>query len=355
MVTSITITEPLLLIANAGSDITICSGETVIIGGSPTASGGTAPLVYSWSPATGLSSTIAANPAAGPASTTIYTVTVTDANGCVETDDIILTVNSAPGVDAGPDETVLFNSCPPPTLPDSLKCVDLTAIVTGGTSPYVFAWSPSAGLDDPNIADPEACPVVTANYTVTVTDANGCMTTDAVTVTAIDFCDPNIPCVGNNCNKTPVCHVETCTEINVNKNGNCNSKKSLCAHLAHGDIIGPCNCKKGSGIGEDEKAKAEEDIAKTLESIKNKTIVEAYPNPFSYSTTIMFSLPEKGKVTLEIYNLIGSKIATLFEGFADKDNTYKVEFQGKELPAGVYFYKLTTGEGVFYNKLILSR
>jgi len=352
---SITITEPSLLIADAGSDITICSGESTFIGGSPTASGGTAPFVYFWSPATGLSSTTAANPVASPASTTIYTVTVTDANGCVETDDIILTVNPAPDVDAGSDETVLFNSCPqsPPSLPDSLKCIDLIATIIGGTSPYGFAWSPVAGLDDPNIASPEACPVVTTTYTVTVTDVNGCVATDAVTVTAIDFCDPNIPCIGNNCNKTPVCHVATCTEINVNKNANCNSANSLCAHLAHGDIIGPCNCKMGSNIDEGEKAEAENEIAKTMEDIKNKTIVEVYPNPFSYSTTIMFNLPETGKVTLEIYNLIGSKIVTLFEGFAGEYNT--VEFQGKELPAGVYFYKLTTGERIFYNKLILSR
>ena len=62
------------------------------IGGSPTAGGGTAPYAYSWSPGTGLSSATVANPSASPASTTNYTVTVTDFLGATASDTVLVTV-----------------------------------------------------------------------------------------------------------------------------------------------------------------------------------------------------------------------------------------------------------------------
>ena len=78
--------------ADAGPDKSISTGGSVEIGGSPTASGGTSPYTYSWTPITGLNATTIANPNASPTSTTTYTVTVTDANGCVDSDDVVVTV-----------------------------------------------------------------------------------------------------------------------------------------------------------------------------------------------------------------------------------------------------------------------
>ena len=81
-----------------------------------------------------------------------------------------------------------------------------------------------------------------------------------------------------------------------------------------------------------------------------------YPNPSDGKTLhVGLSSNLEKNVTLEVYNLLGVKVSVLFEDFASKYNTYTVEFKGEELPAGVYFYKLTTGEWVFYNKLILYR
>ena len=78
--------------ADAGADAVIVSGGSVVIGGNQTASGGTPPYAYNWSPAVGLNATNIANPSASPTTNTTYTVTVTDLNGCTDSDDVTVTV-----------------------------------------------------------------------------------------------------------------------------------------------------------------------------------------------------------------------------------------------------------------------
>ncbi|MDI6793099.1 MAG: right-handed parallel beta-helix repeat-containing protein [bacterium] len=160
--------------ANAGSDQTICSGGSVVIGGSPTASGGTPPYTYSWSPATGLSSSTAANPTASPGATITYTATVTDANGCQATDSVVVTVNPNPTASAGLDQTIAFGNS---------VVIGGSPTASGGTPPYTYSWSPTIGLNDPTLANPTASPSDTTIYTVTVTDANGCQDVDIVFIT----------------------------------------------------------------------------------------------------------------------------------------------------------------------------
>ncbi|MGD0260161.1 MAG: autotransporter-associated beta strand repeat-containing protein, partial [Verrucomicrobiota bacterium] len=89
--------------ASAGTNQDICLGGAVAIGGNPTASGGSGGnYTYSWSPATGLSSTTVANPTASPATTTLYTVTVTDGNGCTAQSSVTVSLNVAPTISTQP-------------------------------------------------------------------------------------------------------------------------------------------------------------------------------------------------------------------------------------------------------------
>ncbi|MDP5172554.1 MAG: gliding motility-associated C-terminal domain-containing protein, partial [Bacteroidia bacterium] len=145
-----------LPVVNAGPNVTKCPGTTVPL----QATGG---VLYSWSPATGLSNPNISNPIANPAATTNYTVTVTDANGCVNTDQVLVTVMQ--GL-AGPGGYVCSG--------DSLSL--------GASGGIMYAWSPVLGLSNPNISNPKASPTTTTLYTVTITDAAGCVDTDTVTV-----------------------------------------------------------------------------------------------------------------------------------------------------------------------------
>lgn len=79
--------------ANAGTDVTICSGASTHLSASICTG-----CTYAWSPSLGLSATNISNPIATPASQTTYIVTVTDASGCTATDDITVSLDCCPAV-----------------------------------------------------------------------------------------------------------------------------------------------------------------------------------------------------------------------------------------------------------------
>jgi hypothetical protein len=78
--------------AAAGTDNTICSGSSIVIGGSPAGSGGTGTLTYSWSPSGSLNNSTTSNPVSSATTTTSYVLTVTDALGCTATDTTVVNV-----------------------------------------------------------------------------------------------------------------------------------------------------------------------------------------------------------------------------------------------------------------------
>ncbi|MCB0291872.1 MAG: T9SS type A sorting domain-containing protein [Calditrichaeota bacterium] len=79
-----------------------------------------------------------------------------------------------------------------------------------------------------------------------------------------------------------------------------------------------------------------------------------YPNPFNNSTTIEFSLPESGFVTLKIYNLLGQETATIVSAKLVAGN-YQYRWNASSLASGIYYYRLESGGFQQANKMILLK
>ena len=79
-----------------------------------------------------------------------------------------------------------------------------------------------------------------------------------------------------------------------------------------------------------------------------------YPNPFNPTSTIKYSLPEYGPVSLTVCDLLGREVATLFRG-SQKAGDHAAMFDGHSLASGVYFYRLREGTLESAKKLVLLR
>lgn len=174
-----------LPVVNAGADQTICTGQTVNLNGSATTSNGSI-LTYQWTGGSVANSSSAAT-TASPALTTIYTLTAADNASCQSSDQVTVTVNSTPVVDAGSDQTLCTNSGP--------------TLMTG-FSPAGGTWSGTGvnagGTFTPNLA---------GNFVLTYTYSSGlgCTASDTKTITVVT---PDVINAGNDqtvcLNTTPV-------------------------------------------------------------------------------------------------------------------------------------------------------
>ena len=147
------------LVANAGTDTSVCLGNTLQLN----ASGGT---IYQWATNNTLSDVNIYNPVATPTVTTTYHVSVSDAAGCQGSADIIVTVNPLPSIGAGNNQNICQGGN-----------VNLNA--SGGNT---YIWAPANYLNNANISNPIATPIQTTTYTVAGTDSFGCINTASVIV-----------------------------------------------------------------------------------------------------------------------------------------------------------------------------
>jgi len=148
------------IISSAGPDLSICKAQQ---SASLNASGG---YTYAWSPATGLSNANIANPVATPASTTTYTVTVSDMSGCTGTDAATVTVNPVPTFTYTADSVLCYSG----------NSGAINILVSGGTTPYTYTWTPNVSTG------PIANNIPAGTYQIAISDINGCDTATTITV-----------------------------------------------------------------------------------------------------------------------------------------------------------------------------
>jgi len=84
------------------------------------------------------------------------------------------------------------------------------------------------------------------------------------------------------------------------------------------------------------------------------TLDQNYPNPFNPSTRIGFSVPQAGNVQLDIWDANGRLVQNLANGWHSA-GSYAVNFSAEQLPAGIYFYRLSTVQQTVTRKMVLLR
>ena len=98
----------------------------------------------------------------------------------------------------------------------------------------------------------------------------------------------------------------------------------------------------------------------SLENLTNSNNIskdyqfKIYPNPFNPTTTIQFNIPERTNVKLTVYDMLGREIQTLINN-ALSSGFYNLNFNGSNLPSGIYFTRLEAGKFISVKKILLIK
>jgi hypothetical protein len=94
-------------------------------------------------------------------------------------------------------------------------------------------------------------------------------------------------------------------------------------------------------------------VYKDVNTSNELTLEQNYPNPFNPSTSISFSIPQPGKVSLKVYDISGKEIASLISDEYLNTGVYSKSFNGANLASGVYFYSILVNGKVFLTRKML--
>ncbi|MFN6944463.1 MAG: T9SS type A sorting domain-containing protein [Cytophagaceae bacterium] len=174
------------LVAIAGDNQNLCRGASVMLGSEENRG-----VNVIWSPEEGLSDPTSLMPEANPVENTIYTLTISDENGCSVSDEIeIEVVDPVHITEIETEATLCLGSS-----------VELSVQATGGEE-LSYSWSPAVGLSAPDIPNPEASPEESTTYTVIVRNEHDCEASEEVLINVVPvpvadagndftFCLPN--------------------------------------------------------------------------------------------------------------------------------------------------------------------
>jgi uncharacterized delta-60 repeat protein len=388
------------LTAAASGDTTICLGASTTL--SASCSYGAVDSIW-WTPTLGLSQSNIANPVASPTVTTPYVLHLRNQYGCVDLDTTVITVFPLPGpqiqaggptafcigdsvmltavdttngtvtylwstgdttpnitVDtAGTFSVVITNTAgcsgvssistsvnPNPVInagPDVGFCQSTTVplCATGGVT---YAWTPAFGLSDTTIACPTAGPTSSTTYTVYATDANGCASSDTVSLNL--FPAPSVPIISRNVavlTSTPANSYQwyfnsgiipgaTSQTYTPTQNGN--------YYVVTTDTNG-CSAFSSTYSMVDVSVR---------ELLANNAVL-LYPNPNNGNFTAQFD--QKGlSGEMEVYNVNGQKV---YDQQLSSNGITSVDLQ-LIADAGIYFLRITLEDGtVMTQRMIIEK
>jgi len=259
------------------------------------------------------------------------TLTVTDNNNNVSTATATVTVV---GIIPSPAITIsrsnnTFTNGEPNTIFLGYGAQQLTLTAADANSTQSsFAWAPPVYLSSVNTAATMFTPTTAGdyNYSVEATNEYGCKATS--TPVALKVIDARC---GNNMDKVLLCKdgKSKCVEL-----------ISVVEQMNHGYQLGDCNttARNRNGIMNQEQAAT--------------FVLTVSPNPATQQTVIQFSTADQQTYSLDVYNLLGMKCATLDRGMNSGNHT--VRYNISNLPSGLYLLKLSVDGKVTTQKLVVQ-
>lgn len=296
-----------------------------------------------------------------------YTVTITDDLNCTSTRFTAVTAAAPVTANAGDDFTK--------------TCISNTSgkqIGTTAEDGFTYSWSPTTGLSDATASNPTANPSSTTTYTVTKTNtSSGCSNTDDVTVTvntnapdAPGFCavQPSLcgPATGSITIKSPLgadykysidngANYQADPVFNDLAAGSVTGIKVQ--KLSSGCISSGVNCDASDCSSSGARLTTQNNTQTLPNSFRNLNIVEgqislkALPNPFSDNVKFVLSAPQAGHGSLEIFNMLGQKVKTVFQGrILPGINTFQVILPA--MKSAELIYVLRVGDKKVTGKLL---
>lgn len=347
--------EPNALTVTSSSTPESCGGSadgTAMV----TAMGGSGTFTYDWS--NGGTTQGLTNLAPGT-----YDCTITDQNGCDITESV--SVIGAPSM----THNVII---------DHIDCPDdedgyIEIVTLGGTPPYTTTWSTGATGDV--LAD-----VPAATYGYTVVDANGCNFSGVAEVTTTTPMSATVAgfVILGQCNGWATVTMSGGTPpytYNWIQGGNTATINNLCAGNypvivtdANGCtfeecvVVGPYgaqSCLQGSGGGsggggsDDPPKEKKNGVLAGTSEFQGHITTTATPNPFQQTTRVSFATDYDTHALVEVFDLSGAKVASLYDGDVNAGLAYSFNLDGKDLVPGIYVYIITTNNQHISERILL--
>jgi PKD repeat protein len=324
-------TDPLPQIQTSGNT-TFCNGSSPVL---LTATGA---LSYTWTPATGLSTTTSDSVSASPTNSTAYTVIGTDINGCTGSANLNVTVSNAPNFIAFANRT---DVCPGDTT--ALRAQNAGGPGFGTT----YSWNPG-GLTGNNVVVTITAPIT---YTVVATNFAGCTRADSVTIALAVTVNPNF---GYTMTNQTVAFSDSSTGAIswtwLFGDGNASfNQNPIYTYSAAGTYNVTLIVTNGV-CSPDTIVKTIVISATGLDEINASANLSLQPNPPTEQSVLTFRSEEKS-AELALINAMGQSVITKAITPAAA-GVYSETLDISALPSGIYMVRITAGNENAIQRLI---
>jgi len=327
-VNTVVISEPSPLSISSATVEPDCGASNGEI--SLTTAGGISPYIYQWDSNAGSQTTQTATGLAAGS----YDVTITDANGCTVVNQLNLS-NAGAG---------MLNSFITNVTCNGASDGEISTSIQGGTSPFDYAWS--NGNNSMSLTS-----LVAGIYSVTVTDANGCIITEAIEVT--EPAGLVLSMAYQNVSSDTVCDGQAIANVtggtspfaylwDDNNVQTTQTAVGLCMGTYNVIVTDGNGCTSTSYVFVDS-------IVMGINKLVLIQPLKIYPNPFTTSTTIAFGNANAEPYLLLVYNMLGNTVRAI-PGITES----KVVIDRENLPSGVYFVYLQGKAKTFRGRMIVE-